>query len=30
MNNPPVLAVSTPQGFYEQVLAGARPGHRQA
>ncbi|WP_322362464.1 catalase family peroxidase [Pseudomonas sp. Teo4] len=23
MNNPPVLAVSTPQGFYEQVLAGA-------
>ncbi|MDF0732006.1 catalase family peroxidase [Pseudomonas entomophila] len=23
MNNPPVLAVSTPQGFYEQVLAGS-------
>ncbi|WDY55942.1 catalase family peroxidase [Pseudomonas sp. PSKL.D1] len=23
MNNPPVLAVSTPQGFYDQVLAGA-------
>lgn len=23
MNNPPVLAVSTPQGFYEQVLASA-------
>lgn len=23
MNNPPVLAVSTPQAFYEQVLAGA-------
>ncbi|MNO54969.1 Catalase-related peroxidase precursor [compost metagenome] len=23
MNNPPVLAVSTPQGFYQQVLAGA-------
>ncbi len=22
MNNPPVLAVSTPQAFYEQVLAG--------
>ncbi|TFF39455.1 catalase family peroxidase [Pseudomonas sp. RIT623] len=23
MNNPPVLAVSTPEGFYAQVLAGA-------
>ncbi|MDF3926216.1 catalase family peroxidase [Pseudomonas putida] len=23
MNNPPVLAVSTPQGFYQQVLASA-------
>lgn len=23
MNNPPVLAVSNPQGFYDQVLAGA-------
>ncbi|QCI12737.1 catalase family peroxidase [Pseudomonas putida] len=23
MNNPPVLAVSTPQGFYDQVLASA-------